>query len=169
MLKKILFALLVLFILIQFIHPARNEGNDQTYAMYKVYPIPDDVNKSLSLACYDCHSNSTRYPWYFKIQPVAWFMANHIENAKRRLNFSEYTNRRMAFQNHKFEEIMENVEKDMMPLSSYTLIHKDAILTEDQKKSIINWAQSQMDSIKNRYPADSLVMPKRPTGPPLTK
>jgi hypothetical protein len=165
MIKKLFLALAILFILIQFIHPARNESNDQTYSMDKKYPMPEGLSKTLSVACYDCHSNNTRYPWYFKIQPAAWFMASHVNDAKRHLNFSDYTTKRIAIQNHRFQEIIDEVKKGDMPLTSYTLIHRDAVITDTQKQEIIDWATAQMDSIKSKYPADSLILPKRPGAP----
>jgi Haem-binding domain len=169
MLKKILLSLLFILILIQFVRPARNEGDDQTNAINKIYPVPEDLNKILAVACYDCHSNKTRYPWYNTIQPVAWYLNNHVIDGKRHLNFSDFTKRRIAIQNKKFEEIIDMIDKDKMPLSSYTLIHSDARLNDDQKQSITSWAQTQMDALKARYPADSLIMPKRPGGPPPGK
>ena len=41
-------------------------------------------------ACFDCHSNEVIWPWDGYIAPVSWFLANHIEDGKRHLNFSEW-------------------------------------------------------------------------------
>ncbi len=74
-LKIILIILLVAFIVIQFIRPAENKNDeiaqDQITA---TYTVPDSVMKNLKVSCYDCHSNTTVYPFYWKIQPVAWFL-----------------------------------------------------------------------------------------------
>jgi len=43
-----------------------------------------------------------------------------------------------------------------MPLSSYTLIHRNAILSPDQKTMLISWSRAMMDSLKAKYPIDSL-------------
>ncbi len=69
----------------------------------------------------------------------------------------------IAIQNHKFEETIEMVEEKEMPLPSYTNfgLHKEANLSEDQRQKIIVWAKDQMTYLKENYPADSLVMPKR--------
>ena len=61
------------------------------------------------------------------------------------------------------EEVIEQVKEGEMPLYSYTLIHKEAKLTDTEKATLTNWCQSIMDSLKAKYPADSLVMKKRPT------
>ena len=34
-------------------------------------------------ACYDCHSNEVRTPWYGKIAPVSWWLTNHVERRPR--------------------------------------------------------------------------------------
>lgn len=159
--KKILFALLVILALAQFIRPAKNQSNDQTYHFSTLYPIPDSVRAILEVACYDCHSNYTRYPWYAGVQPVAAWLANHVNEGKRELNFSTFTTRRIAVQNHKLEEVIELVREGEMPLGSYTWVHRDAILSQAQKDLIIRWAQATMDTLKMRYPPDSLVLRRK--------
>lgn len=164
MIKKILIGLAILVIVIQFIRPDKNISNDRTYDISTKYEMPDQVNKILAVSCYNCHSNKTEYPWYANVQPVAWWMNDHITEGKRNLNFYEFTNRPIAIQNHKLEEIIEQVEKKEMPLESYTYLglHSEANLTDEQREVITNWAKSQMAYLKENYPADSLKMPKRP-------
>lgn len=166
MIRKILIGLLFVLVVIQFIRPAKNQGNDQSKHINTLYPMPDDVKQILAVACDDCHSNNTRYPWYNNFQPIAWWLADHVKDGKRHLNFSELAGRRTALQYHKMEEVVEMVDEGEMPLKSYTLTHGDAKLSTDQRKKIIAWAQSVMDAMKMKYPADSLVMPERPSGPP---
>jgi len=167
MFKKILIALLVVFIVIQFFRPEKNDSNDITYAITTKYEVPDEINQIFSVACNDCHSNKTEYPWYANVQPVAWWLNGHIVDGKRHLNFSEFTKRPIAIQNHKLEETIEMVEKRDMPLESYTYLglHGEANLTEEQRQLIIDWAKRQMAYLKDTYPADSLVMPRRRPGP----
>ena len=159
--KPVLLGLLAIFLLSQLIRPAKNQSNDQANDVSKKSPVPDSVQAILKVACNDCHSNATVYPWYAEVQPVAWWLANHVEEGKEHLNLSNFTARRVAIQNHKFEEIIEMVKEGEMPLASYTWIHRDAILTEGQKQTLINWAQTNMDSLKVQYPADSLVLRRK--------
>jgi hypothetical protein len=159
--KKVLMGLLVLVLGLQFVRPEKNTSGVSTNALSTKYPVPEAVMAILKPACMDCHSNSTRYPWYAEIQPVGIWLADHVNDGKRHLNFSEFTAKRIAVQNHKFEEIIENVKEEEMPLSSYTWIHSDAKLTPDQRALITTWAQSMMDTIKLHYPADSLVLRRK--------
>lgn len=170
MLKKILLGLGAILVIIQFIRPEKNLSDDQTYAVATKYAVPDNVKSILKVACDDCHSNKTEYPWYANIQPVAWFLDHHVTDGKRHLNFSNFTSRPVAYQNHKFEETIEMIKENEMPLPSYTYfgLHSGAKLTEDQKQILIKWAETNMDSLKAQYPADSLIM-RRPQGPPPSK
>lgn len=147
--KKILFGLLAVLVLIQFIRPQRNQfANASSNDIAMHYPVPENIVGILKRACYDCHSNYTTYPWYTNIQPVGWWLQNHINEGKRELNFSEfatYTRKRKA---HKMEEVAEMVEKGEMPLNSYTWIHKDAILTKEEASAVISWAKDLQKQIE---------------------
>lgn len=167
MLKKILTGLGVLFvvavIVIQFIRPDKNNSGDIARDITTAYTIPADVEQVLKVSCFDCHSNMTRYPWYSNVQPVGWWLNNHITEGKRHLNFSDFTGSPLFLQNHKFEEIIETIEENEMPLPSYTYLgmHSDAELTDEQRELIIDWAKAQMTYLQNNYPADSLAFPSR--------
>lgn len=143
--KKIGLTVLVLLVAIQFIHPKKNISQEISASdITNVRTVPNDVLQILQTACYDCHSNNTVYPWYNTIQPVAWWMNKHINNGKRHLNFSEFGNYDTKKANHKLDEVIETLEKDEMPLFSYVIIHRDAKLTDAQKKLVIDWAKSAM-------------------------
>ena len=97
------------------------------------------------------------------MKPVAWWLNDHVVDGKRHLNFSEFTKKSIAVQNHKLEETIEMVEKKEMPLEDYTYLglHPEANLTDEQRTLVIDWAKNQMSYLKNNYPADSLVMKRR--------
>lgn len=161
-LKYIGIILLVVLVVIQFMQPAKNiAATPAEHHISKLYAVPANVEQTLVKACYDCHSNNTKYPWYNNIQPVAWWLNNHIKDGKRHLNFDEFTTYQIARQYKKLEECVSEVKEGEMPLESYTLIHKDAILTEAEKDALFSWCETVRDSIKAKYPADSLILPKR--------
>ena len=149
-LRLILLSLFFIFIIIQFFQPDKNNNdvllkNDIT----SIVSMPDTVQQLMKTACYDCHTNNTLYPWYTNIQPVGWWLNNHIEEGKRHLNFNEFAsiparNGKSARERQleKLEEIKETIKEDEMPLKSYTLIHKDAILSKAQKQLIMDWSDS---------------------------
>lgn len=163
MIKKILLALLVVLIIIQFFKPEKNISEGPfTNDISTLYPVPDNVKLILDKACNDCHTNTTKYPWYANFQPVAWFLAEHVEDGKKHFNLSEFAAYNPDWVKwHKLEELVEMVEENEMPLKSYTLIHRDAALSEEEKVALISWAQD----IRAQMEADStidLTPPKRP-------
>ena len=160
-LKKILIGLLLVFIVLQAFRPAKNQSGDVSKDISSNFVVPENVKVILAKACNDCHSNTTRYPWYAEIQPVSWWLGNHIKDGKRHLNFNEFSGYRIARQYKKLEECIEQVKEGDMPLPSYTLIHKNAILTEAEKETLYNWCEVLRDSIQSDYPADSLVIKKK--------
>ena len=165
MLKTILkrfFQLLILaLIVIQFFRPAKNKSEGLSKNdISTLYPVPNDVQDILKTSCNDCHSNNTVYPWYAEVQPVAWWLNEHIEDGKKDLNFSEFASYRPRRQYKKLEEINELVKENEMPLNSYLLIHKDAKLSDQQKLTLANWVEATRDSLEARYPIDSLVRKK---------
>ena len=90
MIKKILLVLLIIFVVIQFIRPEKNiHPGPQPADISTLYPIPADVDSILFVACKDCHSNNTRYPWYNNLQPVAWFLDNHVRDGKNSFNLNQ--------------------------------------------------------------------------------
>ncbi|NIM35590.1 MAG: cytochrome C [Hydrotalea flava] len=150
--KKILLALLVVFIAIQFIQPAHNKTVQVLPTDFaKVFVVPNNVQSVLQIACYDCHSNNTNYPWYSNIQPMAWMMARHINNGKNELNFSDfgsYTDRRQI---SKLKGIANQIKDDEMPIASYKMMHKNARLSKEQKDLIMDWMNKTADSLSANY------------------
>jgi len=143
MLKKTLFVLLVILIIIQFIRPARNISNTVSSNDITLhFPVPEDVLRILKRSCYDCHSNNTVYPWYTNLQPVGWWLQYHINGGKRHLNYSEFSSYPVKKQYDKFKATVDEIKKGGMPLDSYLWIHKYAILTATEKVSVIKWADS---------------------------
>lgn len=160
-LKIILAVLIIVFVIIQFFRPAKNSGEEiASNQLAAVQQVPEDVQQILKVSCYDCHSNTTHYPWYDKIQPVDWVLHDHIVEGKKELNFSEFANYPTYRRYKKFKEIQEQIKKDEMPIFSYTLPHRDAVLNADQKSILINWAANAMKEMEAKYPEDSLVRPK---------
>ncbi|RXF69542.1 cytochrome C [Arcticibacter tournemirensis] len=149
MMKKILYVIIGLFLVIQFIRPEENRGDSGgPHALQNVVDVPDTVLAVLKISCYDCHSNTTVYPWYTNVQPVGWWLANHVSEGKRELNFDEFKTYPSKKAIHKLEETADVIKENEMPLNSYLLIHRTAKLTEAQKQMVIDWAQQAQMQVK---------------------
>lgn len=141
--KKILLLVIALLVIIQFFRPALNQSSAESpNDVFAHYSAPDSLQQMIRTACYDCHSNNTVYPWYSNIQPVAWWLADHVNEGKSELNFSEFATYKPKKADHKMEEVIEMIEKGEMPLKSYTIIHGDAKLSLSQQKAINDWAKA---------------------------
>lgn len=147
--KKILIILLMGFILIQFFridteNPPVNEGMD----FLTIKNTPESTANLIRNGCYDCHSNETKYPWYTNIQPVAWFLKSHIDEGRKKLNFSTFATYEPKRQAHKLYEAVEMVESGEMPLDSYILGHPEAQFTPDQKAQVLKYFNSVETDIR---------------------
>ena len=146
--KKIIIFLLIAFVGIQFIPTTRNQSTEILETDFaKSFEVPQEIQTLLKTSCYDCHSNNTSYPWYNKFQPVSWMLQNHVNNGKKELNFSEfgaYSNRK---QKSKLKSIISQIRDDEMPLFSYTIIHGDAKISENDKKLIMDWLTQLRDGL----------------------
>jgi len=102
---------------------------------------PGEVKEVLRAACYDCHSNETRWPWYSYVAPASWLVASDVAEAREHLNLSDWPidagDRAEAA-----EHMWKHVENGEMPLFIYRLAHSSARLSESQKEIIRNWAES---------------------------
>jgi hypothetical protein len=142
-LKKIMLVLMIIIVLIQFIridktNPSLTEETD----FVNVKHPPEGIANLIKVSCYDCHSNETIYPWYTNIAPVSWWIKDHINEARHHLNFSEWGTYSSKKADHKLKECVEMVQEGEMPLYSYTLMHSNSSLNEDQKHALSVWFES---------------------------
>lgn len=141
--KKIFIALLVVLVVLQFFQIDKtNPAVDESKDFLKTQNTPEEIASIIKTSCYDCHSNESKYPWYSNVQPAGWFLKDHIDEGREELNFSTFTDYELKRQDHKLEECIEYIEKDEMPLGSYTLVHREAALTEAQKNILIDYFKS---------------------------
>lgn len=149
--KVILGIFIAAAVVIQFFRPEKNlsavapDRND----LLVMHPPPAAVGDVLKRACYDCHSDNTRYPWYAEVQPVAWWLDRHVREGKEHLNFSQFGGYSTKRQLHKLDELIGEVEDGKMPLASYKFVHADARLTAAEVDMLVAWAEDLQDDISN--------------------
>jgi hypothetical protein len=149
--------LLVILVVLQFFRPTKNISSGvQANSITNLVSLPTDVNAIFQKACYDCHSNNTKYPWYAEVMPVGYILANHVKDGKRKFNFDEFATYKPKRALKKLEEVADETEHGEMPLDNYTWLHKDAKLTDAEKKAIIDWAKTAQTTLLEKY-KDTLV------------
>lgn len=156
--KKVLIGVVIVLVVIQFFHPEKNVATGvQANSIAAVFTTPEEVQIIFATSCNDCHSNNTTYPWYNNIQPVAWWLNHHVNEGKEKLNFDEFASYSPRRQYHKLEEAEEMLNENEMPLSSYIFIHRDAVLSAQQKQVLVDWTKNIRKEMEATYPKDSLI------------
>ena len=133
--KRALLIFLIIFIVMQFIRPDRTN-----IAVEKSMEIqtPVEVAQIFQSACYDCHSNETKWPWYSEISPFAWVISNHVTQGRKALNFSIWENYSEEEKKEHLKDIYRTVYA-AMPLPSYIFAHEEANLTKKQRSTVRDW------------------------------
>jgi len=147
--KKLFLGSTAVFVVLQFIRPEKNISAappDKDDFIVRLAP-PPEVKQMLQVACYDCHSDHTRYPWYAEIQPSGWWLKQHIDDGKREFTFSGFGAYSAKKQAKKIEAIIDVVSARTMPLPSYTWIHRDAIFTDAQLKTLATWLEGVQEKL----------------------
>lgn len=156
--SRIKIGLILLFLIlaaIQFVQPARNQrSGPSTAGIATVVDLPDTVQAILQNSCYDCHSNHTPYPWYSRIQPLGWWLDSHIKEGKAELNFDEFASYPKRRQLSKLKAMRGAIEDKSMPLPSYTFIHREAGLSQNDQKVLKDWLETAKDEISIQHARD---------------
>ena len=146
--KIVLICLAVVFALIQFVRIDKsNPPVEPEKSMEAAINVPPDIQQIMARSCNDCHSNKTVYPLYSNVAPISWWLRNHITEAKRELNVSEYATYAPKKQERKLKEICEQVRSGEMPLPSYLIIHRDSVLSQSEIDAICAWTDGERKKI----------------------
>jgi hypothetical protein len=136
-LRWFLFGIVLALIVMQFVPVERSNP-----PVEEEVPAPANVRAMLRRACYDCHSNETRWPWYSHVAPVSWLVAHDVHEARKHLNFSTWNQYNPKRQARKLNEVWEEVDEGEMPLWYYLAVHRDAVLSDADRALLREWATS---------------------------
>jgi mono/diheme cytochrome c family protein len=129
--KKLFLILIGLFILIQLIPYGKNHTNPQVLAEPQ-WDSPK-TKELFMLACGDCHSNETKWPWYSNIAPLSWSIYHHVEEGREHFNVSMWKEQKK----NEGEDAAKELREGEMPLKSYLLAHPEARLSDEDKATLI--------------------------------
>ena len=104
---------------------------------------PPEIMMILEKSCYDCHSNHTRWPWYSRLAPLSWLISHDVHNARRKMNFSAWSQIPSPSRAHYIHEIVEHVENGEMPLSRYLILPPGARVTPEALKTLRRWSEEE--------------------------
>jgi hypothetical protein len=133
---------------IQFVRPERtNPPIDPALDVERFLYVEPEVAALLRTACYDCHSNETKWPWYSNVAPSSWLLARDVNDGRRHLNFSNWGIYPTGRQVNTLESIAEEVLEENMPYPPYLLLHPEARIDSAQRNTIIQWARRESDRL----------------------
>jgi hypothetical protein len=142
--KWLVIGLVVLFLAIQFVRPARtNPAVDESQTIFARTQMTPPVAALFNRSCADCHSNKTVWPWYTNVAPVSWFIVNHVNEARPLLNLSEWGKLDPDRQSKKLQQICDEVSDGGMPLSTYTPLHPGSKPTPADIKALCDWTDAE--------------------------
>lgn len=148
MVKKVLLGLAVVFLGLQFFRPEKNLSAETPKTdLLVLHPAPPEIKQLLQVGCYDCHSDNTRYPFYAEIQPIGWWLADHVNDGKAELNLSRFGSLTPKQQATAVEEMADVILDRSMPLESYTITHRDAIFTDAQIQLLVGWLDTVREKV----------------------
>lgn len=104
---------------------------------------PAQIEALLTRACYDCHSNQTRWPWYSWVAPVSWLIERDVALGREQLNFSEWRSYYPQTRTRKLQWMGRELREGSMPPWSYRLMHPRARLTEAERAMLVRWIESE--------------------------
>ena len=143
--KRIFIGLVVVVALLQLVQPDRvNPAVEPARDWLASNAPPARVVGSLRAACYDCHSNETKWPWYSRVSPVSWWIVDHIKDGRKHLNFSDWPHDNPRKARSRWQNIQDEIESGGMPLKSYTLIHSEARLSATDRTELMEWVDSEV-------------------------
>jgi hypothetical protein len=105
-------------------------------------PAPPEVRAVLKRACYDCHSNETVWPWYARVAPVSFLLAQDVSEGREALNFSTWNRLDTKQRVKAMQESWEEVQEGEMPPWFYLPPHPDARLSAADRALLRTWARS---------------------------
>jgi hypothetical protein len=146
-LKWIVGALVVVFALLQFTNPPRTNPPVVNDLMATSTP-PPPVAAMLHAACYDCHSHETTWPWYSRVAPMSWLIANDVNDGRDALNLSDWPAAKPDRAAKRLEDMSEEIGYEEMPPKKYTAIHVNARLTDAQRKELTDWLDAEAARLK---------------------
>ena len=147
-LKWFAIVLVVILIGIQFVRPAvTTPPVDESQTINAQMQMTPAVASILERSCRDCHSNKTVWPWYTKLAPVSWWLADHVNEGRQNLNVSEWGKLPKDRQDRKLRQMCDEIQDGAMPLSSYLPMHPAAKLSEQDKKALCDWTEKERDRL----------------------
>jgi len=147
-LRIVIVVLIGVFVIIQFI-PSGMPDNQPVIGegLFETASVPAETEALLRTACYDCHSQEAKFPWYSHVAPVSWLVARDINIGRENLDFSHWGKLSKRERLAALGEISDEIENGNMPMPIYITMHPEADLSDQQRASLIQWAEDAAEEL----------------------
>ena len=105
--------------------------------------VPGPVLSTLRRACFDCHSNETRWPWYSRLPIASWLIERDVEAGRGQLNFSRWAQYNRFVRAELLDKVCDRVTAGEMPLRPYLMLHGEARLSPPDVAGLCEWSRSE--------------------------
>jgi hypothetical protein len=127
--------------------PRTNPRAAPGLALGQQIAVPSTVDRVLRRACYDCHSHETRWRWYARVAPASWLVVSDVDEGRRHLNFSTWSDYHRFERADLLDKSCELVSNGTMPLRGYRLMHAAARLTPADVEALCEWARAEAERL----------------------
>lgn len=148
--KKVFILIIVVtvFLILQFIPNGMPENEFMAgQGISELAEVPEDVQLILEKACFDCHSQHVKFPWYSYVAPTSWLVARDVNIGRQHLDFDRWGELSKRKQLQTLDEIDDEVSSGTMPMIIYTFMHSDAKLTREEREAIVNWSEQMAEQV----------------------
>ena len=147
-------ALLSTSVACSFVHPWGNarttKSNDR---LMEGMNVPPPVRAILENKCADCHSESTKWPFYSRFAPASWLLECDVQGGREHFDMS----RRHTFDRDMDLDLLTRIAAEThsgeMPPKQYLLIHRNAKLTPEEGDLIYAWAKAERKRLRQQASA----------------
>ncbi len=147
-LRWVVVAVLVCLVIAQFFGPAKtNPAVDASQTIEARLQLTPPVAAILDRSCNDCHSNKTRWPWYSSIAPASWLVIDHVNEGRQNVNFSEWGRYTPRDVDSLLKQMCRETRAGVMPLNSYTPLHREAKLSTEDVKTLCDWTDAERERL----------------------
>ena len=119
------------------------DGVDPSTSLNVRTPVPAPVMSTLRRACFDCHSDETRWPWYAALPIASHLIERDVTEGRGQLNLSRWTQYNPFDRADILDKICERASTGKMPPWQYRMLHSEARLSEMDITALCQWTQRE--------------------------
>jgi hypothetical protein len=111
--------------------------------------VDAETVRIIERSCQNCHSEKTDWPWYSYVAPVSWLVENDVHKARSHMNLSGWGQYSLEEKQDRLAELAAAVRSRQMPPPRYTLMHRNAKLSQPEQERIYQWARGERRRLKS--------------------